>query len=73
MLFRKDERGREKGDNHSQILPANFEKVKKQCLSDICSMVVMEDIPEGLIMNWDQTGLKYVPVADSTFAEKRSK
>jgi len=34
----------------------------------------MEDIPEDLIIiNWDQTGLKYVPVSDWTFAEKGSK
>ena len=62
-----------KGTTSVKILPTDFEKVKKQYLSDICSMVVMEDIPEDLIINWDQTGLKYVPVSDWTFAEKGSK
>ena len=33
----------------------------------------LKEIPEDLIINWDQTGLKYVPVADWTFAEKGSK
>ena len=33
----------------------------------------MEDIPEELITNWDQTGLKYVPVSNWTFADKGSK
>ena len=33
----------------------------------------MEEIPEDLIINWDKTGLKYVPVADWTFAENGSK
>lgn len=62
-----------KGTTAVKILPTTFEKVKKQFLSDICSMVVMEDIPEDLIINWDQTGLKYVPVSDWTFAERGSK
>lgn len=62
-----------KGTTAAKILPTDFEKVKKQYLSDICSMVIMEDIPEDLVINWDQTGLKYVPVSDWTFAEKGSK
>ena len=52
---------RERGTTTAKILSVNFEKVKKQYLSDICSMVIMEDISEEVI-NWDQT--------DWTFAEK---
>ena len=33
----------------------------------------MEDISKDLIINWDQSGVKYVPVTDWTFAEKGSK
>ena len=29
----------------------------------------MEDIAEKLVINWDQAGLKYVPVSDCTFEE----
>ena len=39
----------------------HFEKLKKQFLSDVCS-IVMEEIPEQLIINWDQTDLKYVQI-----------
>ena len=59
-----------KGTTTAKILPTDFEKVKKQYLSDICFMLIMGDIPEDLIINWDQTGLKYVPVSDWIFAEK---
>ena len=62
-----------KGMTAVKILPTDFGKVKKHFLSDICSMVIMEDIPEELIINWDQTGLKSVPVSDWTFAERGSK
>jgi len=33
----------------------------------------MEDVPAELVINWDQTGLKDVPVPDWTFEEKGSK
>ena len=33
----------------------------------------MEDIPEYLIINWDHTGLNYVPVSNWTMAEEGSK
>ena len=62
-----------KGITAVKVLPSNFGKLKKQFLSDVCSIVVMEDIPEQLIINWDQTALKYslyVPVSNYTFADK---
>ena len=34
-----------------KVLPSDFEKLKKQFLSDVYSTVVMEDIPEELILN----------------------
>ena len=52
-----------KGSTAVKVLPSNFEKLKKQFLSDVCSTIVIEDIPEKLIINWDQSGLKYVPVS----------
>ena len=51
-----------------KVLPSNFEKLKKQFLTDVCSTIVMEDIPEELIINWDQTGFKYVPVSNCEIA-----
>ena len=34
---------------------------------------MMEEIPDELVINWDQTGIKYVPVSQWTMAEKGSK
>ena len=42
-------------------------------LFDIKVVVALEEIPPGLIINFDQTGLKYVPVGDWTMAKKGSK
>jgi len=33
----------------------------------------MEDIPADLIINWDHTGLKYVPVSNYTMEHKGAK
>ena len=33
----------------------------------------MEEIPPSLILNWDHTGLKYVPVSSWTMAKEASK
>ena len=62
-----------KGTTKIKVLPSDFEKLKKQFLSDIRSIVAMEDIPKELIINWDQTGMKYVPVSNWTFEEKGTK
>ncbi len=36
----------------------NFEELKEQYLID-----VMDEIPDELVINWDQTGIHYVPVS----------
>ena len=33
----------------------------------------MEEIPDSLIINWDQTGINYVPVSQWTMAKEGSK
>ena len=62
-----------KGTTKMKVLSSNFERLKKQFLSDIHAVVAMEEIPRQLIINWDQTGIKYVPVANWTFEEKGAK
>jgi len=39
-------------------------------LFDIEAFTTLEDIPGGLIFNWDQTAIKYVPVPDWTMEKK---
>ena len=40
---------------------------------DIKAVVTMEEIPNDLIVNWDQTGLNYVPVSQWMMAREGSK
>ena len=47
--------------------------MKAQFLFDVKTIVVMEDIPADLIINWDHTGLNYVPVSNWTMAAQGSK
>ena len=54
-------------------MPSEFEQLKIQFLADIRTIVIMEDIPAELVINWDQAGLKYVPVPDWAFEERALK
>jgi len=51
----------------------NFEELKVQFLIDIKAVVTMEDIPEDMIVNWDQTAIKYIPLSNWTMAQEGSK
>ena len=51
----------------------NFEEIKHQYLIDIKAMVEMAEIPNDLIINWDQTAIKYVPVSQWTMERVGSK
>ena len=63
MVKRKD-------TTKAKVMPADFDKLKAQFLSDVRTIVSMEDIPAKLIINWDQSSLKYVPTSNWTFEEK---
>ena len=62
-----------RASSKSKILLQNFEVIKQQYLNDIKSVVVMEDIPTGLIINWDQTAMKIVPSSAWTMEKKGTK
>ncbi len=40
----------------------DFQDAKDQFLCDVKVVVEMEEIPHDLIINWDQTGIHYIPV-----------
>ena len=56
-----------------KVTVSNFEQVKQEFLMNIKAVVTFEEIPNDLIINWDQTGIKYVPVSEWTMAEYKSK
>ena len=37
------------------------------------SLIEIEEIPSSLIINWDQTAIKYIPVSTWTMADEGSK
>ena len=61
------------GTTKAKVDPKHFETLKKQYPADIRTKVYMEDIPTDLIINWDHTGLKYVPVSNWTMEHKGAK
>ena len=51
----------------------NFKEKRKQFLSDLVSIVELEEIPPELVLNWDQTGIKLVPASSWTMHNKGSR
>ena len=54
-------------------MPPNFEDLKSAFLERIRNEVTENAIPPKLIINWDQTGSKLVPVSEWTLAEQGSR
>ena len=50
-----------------------FEKLKKDFLKDIKSIITMDEIPLDLIINFDQTGINYVPISSWTMEKEGTK
>ena len=44
--------------------------MKSQFLFDMKTIVEMEEIPHDLVINWDQTGIHYIPVSSRTTEKK---
>ena len=44
--------------------------ISKKFLLNISGVVTFEEIPDALIINWDQTGINYVPVSQWTMAKE---
>ena len=57
----------------SKVSVENFEELKEQYLLDIKACVEMDEVPDELIINWDQTGIHYVPVSSWTMEKEGSK
>ena len=57
----------------TKLMPEEFEDVKTQFLEDIETVAKLKDIPLQLVINWDQTAVKYVPVSSWTQEKKGAK
>ena len=62
-----------KANTKAKITVDNFVEMKRNFLSDIQAVVDMDEVPLCLIINWDHTALKYIPVGSWTMAEEGSK
>ena len=54
----------------AKISVKNFDKLKMQYLQDIKVNVELDDIPEEMIVNFDQTGINYVPTGSRPWSTK---
>jgi len=52
---------------------SNFEEIKSQFLMDIMASVTMEEIPDDMIINWDQTAMKFIPYLIGPWLRKGQK
>ena len=50
-----------------------FDEVKKLFLQDIRNVMMMDEVPAEFVINWDQTGLNYVPVSQWTMEQEGAK
>ena len=62
-----------KSNSKAKVIPTDFTQLQSNFLADIRAIVEMEEIPPALIINWDHTGLKYVPVSSWMMAKEGSK
>ena len=59
-----------KATTKAKVPVSKFDELKDQFLLDTKSIVEMEGIPNDLIINWDLTGLHYVPVSSWTVVKE---
>ena len=61
---------RRKGTKTARHIPPDYEDVRAGFYQRICDFAAKYSIPESLVVNIDQTGIKLVPVAEYTLEEK---
>lgn len=57
----------------AKISIENFEEVKKLLLHDVKSIRLLDEIPNELIIYFDQTGINYVPMSSWTMEKQGAK
>ena len=55
-----------KANTKTKVTVEEFDETKKLFLLDIKNTTLMDEIPPQLIINWDHTGINYVPVSSWT-------
>ena len=50
----------------SKVTVSNFEELRSHYLMDIKEIITLEEIPDDITLNWDQTAIKYIPLSNWT-------
>ena len=72
-LFKRMGLVKRKGTTKAKVDVDKFFEVKRLFLQDIKTVVTMDDVPAELVINWDQTGLNYIPVSEWTMEKEGAK
>ncbi len=72
-LFQRMGYVQRKGTKAGRKLPNDFSAIKEKYLLDIKAIVKEHNIPDELIVNFDQTGVSIIPVDDWTMEKEGSK
>ena len=59
-----------KANTKAKIAVTDFNELKSQFLIDIRTLRDLEEIPDCLVLNWDQTAIKYFLVAEGLWRSK---
>ena len=61
-----------KANTKFKVEVEEFEAMKAQFLYEIEVIIELEEVPDDLIINWDHTGINYVPTSNWTMVEEGS-
>ena len=56
----------------AKVMVQDFDEIKQKFLQDVNNIIAKYEIPADMIINWDQTGVKYIPVASWTMEREGS-
>ena len=62
-----------RGNSKAKVTVTDFDELKNQFISDVQAISEFEDIPDELILNWDHTGVHYIPVSSWTMEKEGMK
>ena len=57
----------------TSLTTVDFEERKARLVFDVQAIIELEEIPDDLVVNWDQTGIHYVPVSGWTMEKVGTK
>ena len=62
-----------KATTKAKVNVEHFEEVRQEFLLEIRNVVIMDEIPLDLVINFDQTGINYIPVSSWTMEVEGAK